>query len=74
MHKPPSTAFATLPTPDCSGSRLVGSLPAATSDFKKPIRFSAIFSEMSSMGATGFVLSGTSENTIAAIFSGGHGI
>ena len=67
--KPASTAFATLPTPDCKGSRFFGSLPILTSCEKKSMICAAMLFDISSGSANLLLRSDASVRTIPAIFS-----
>ena len=67
--KPPITALAILPIPDCIGNKFSGKRPWVTSWDKNSIKWPAMDSEVESAGALGPVLSGLSLSTIAMTFS-----
>jgi hypothetical protein len=69
---PASTAFAILPTPDCSGSNVAGSRPPFTSPDRKSTTRSAISPETVSGGLKGEFRSGLCVGTTATTFSGGQ--
>ncbi|MNV66305.1 hypothetical protein D3C71_1590510 [compost metagenome] len=70
LASPASTALGMLPTPLCSGSRLAGRRPLATSCLRNSIRYCAICSLVVSIGLNGLLRSGPLVRTTATILSG----